>query len=150
MATGEPFIAALRALAGEYGIRMSSESYNPAAERWRAHAWRESLQRALYFKAGFLALIDEMLLEEMTCPSTGENREPKTPSLVRALTRCGMILREASSQRFLVGMFDAFRQVLPELADALAVAGEAVTWEGQSILLCAVYLMAAEVHRWAA
>jgi hypothetical protein len=148
LATGQPFMQALRALAGEYGLRMSSEAYNPSVAKQRALDWRESQERAFNWRAGFLELADEILEEEkanLFDPSGG----PTNESLILSLSRAERIIREAQSNRFLVRIFEIFSQVMPGLAKALADYGERLRFERQAVLTAFVELLAeSEADRW--
>jgi len=132
---------ALRALAAEYGLRMSSEAYNPLAAEQRKADWRKSKERAFNWRAGFLELADEILAEEKAKlfePVGG----PANESLILSLDRATRIIREAQSTRFLVRIFEIFGEIMPALTMALAEYGDRVRFERQSELAAFVELLA--------
>jgi len=148
LGTGEPFMRALRVLAGEYGLRLSSEDYDPATAERKALASRQTEERAFNWRAGFLELADEILAEEkakLFDPLSG----PANESLILSLTRAERSVREAESRRSFVGIFEAFTKTIPDLTDDLARYGERLRYEQQAVLKAFIELMAtADADRW--
>lgn len=148
IATGAPFLGALRAMAGEYRLLMASEAYDPSAAKQRALDWRESKEQAFNWRAGFLDLAGEILVDEKAKLFDAVSG-PANESLIRSLSRAEKITREAQSSRFLVRIFEAFSQVMPGLATALADYGERLRFERQAMLAAFVELLAgSEEDRW--
>ena len=141
LATGEPFLRALRAVAAEHGIRTSSERYNATeARRWTEN-WRAQQDRAYNFRAGFLDLADEILVEEkakLFDPLAG----PANESLILWLSRVCGIIRDASSVRFLVAAVAVFAQVLPHFTEGVIVSGARLRFSQQARLAACVGLLA--------
>jgi hypothetical protein len=148
LATGQPFMQALRALASEYGVRMLSDAYNPSVAKQRALDWRDSQERAFNWRAGFLEIANEILEEEkakLFDPLSG----PANESLILTLTSLERMVREAESKRRLVRLFEAFSQVMPGLALHLAKHGERRRHERQAAFNAILELVArAGDDRW--
>ncbi len=141
LATGQPFIQALRALASEYGLRMASEASNPSAARQRALGWRKSKERAFHWRAGFMDLAEDILTEEkgrLFDPLSG----PANESLILSLDRAARIIREAQSTRFLLSAFEIFSEAMPSLTLALVDHGDSLRFERQSALAAFIELLA--------
>ncbi len=147
LATGEPFLRALRALAGEYGLRIDSEAYDPRAAKRAALERQGTREQAFNWRAGFLEQIDEMLTTEkarLFDPIGGAANE----SLILVLTRWERIAREARGERDLIAVYRAISQCMPELSDRLSDYGERRRYERQAALLAFIDLMAESVDRW--
>lgn len=147
LTTGQPFMKALRALANEYGIRIESGAYDPAAARRKALERQEVQERAINWQAGLLALADDILAEEKAAlfdAADGSANE----SLIRSLTGVERILRETESNRVLVTAYDAFHQNMPSLTGELVAYGERLRYERQAALMAFIDLMAEPEDRW--
>jgi hypothetical protein len=133
LASGEPFIRTLRAMASEYGIPFSSGAYDPEVARQRALE-REAKRATVYnWRAGFLNCADEILEQEkekLFDPAHGAADE----ALILSLTAAARAVREAESERELIGILDDFARAMPELTEDLAQRGKLIRFRTQAAL----------------
>jgi hypothetical protein len=121
LATGQPFLKAVRSLAAEYRVPVPGHRGTPQDIAHDAERMREREQNAYSFREGLLDLIDGELIDEkakLFDPLAVPNER-----YIRTLTELERFLRQNSGRRAVVQQYEAFRQVLPELAARVVTEG---------------------------
>lgn len=125
MASGVPFLKALRSLAAEYGIPIDDRPYDPAQSKRDAQARAEQRERAFSWRAGYLDLIDDLLATEKAKLFDFVDG-PADIGLIRSLTELERKLRTADSAVVLWRMYQVHNETGEELTAQLVAHGKAI------------------------
>jgi hypothetical protein len=125
MASGVPFLKALRALAAEYGIPIDDRPYDPATAKRDAQARAEQRESAYSWRAGFLDVIDDLLAAEKAKLFNFIDG-PADTKLIRSLTEIERLLRTTDSVWVLNRMYQAYQTTVEELTARLVEHGKAI------------------------
>ena len=122
IATGEPFLRSLRALASEFGLAPDTMLRVSPQD---AHNSRERLQEACSWREGFLEVLDGVLVNEKA-KLFDTMSGPADERCIGSLTRLEQLLRGLPGSRSLTAAFGAFERILPGLTAMLVVYGDEI------------------------
>jgi hypothetical protein len=145
VATGNPFLRCLRALAYEYGIPVQCRDINSSAAA--TLEWRKAQECAFHWREAFLELAEE-ILEDEKAKLFNPTGSTANEALIFALTGMELRIRGASGVFDLVSIFETFNKLMPSLTDALVEFGEERRHARQSMLASFIDLAGRSENRW--